>query len=95
MHVGDQGIHLSFNLSGNSRKKTDLPADHCLEAIRLSAMCTPGLTPHSLYWEHIESPKVAARPNVPRECVNWDMLGNWMDARAYTLADLVKENLRQ
>lgn len=95
MHVGDQSICLFSDLRRKTWKRTDVPTDHCLEAIRLSAMCTPDLTPHSLYWEHIESPKVAARPDVPRDCVNWDMLGSWMEARAYTLADLVKANARQ
>ena len=57
--------------------------EHCLEAIRTSILCQPDLTPNRFYWSGREWHDLSVKPDVSRECVNWNRLERFMHARGY------------
>lgn len=67
-------------------------AGHCLESIRQSVMCTPDLTPRSVFWEDAERTNIAVNPSARQTCVDWPSLVQWEQSRAYNLNDLWDEN---
>ena len=67
-------------------------AGHCLEAVRQSVMCTPDLTPRSVFWEDEERTNIAVNPSSRQQCVDWSSLVEWERTRSYSLQDLWDAN---
>lgn len=88
-----QFLHPDYYYEGLSRddKAWDslyMHVDHCLEALRQAAMCTPDLNIFTLTWEpgrrkpDVDFPQAHA-------CVDWTALSKWTKSRATTYLDVV------
>jgi hypothetical protein len=54
---------------------------HCIEALRVAAMCTADLGLYSFVWTGADATKPSARSSSPRKCVNWDTINQWSRSR--------------
>ena len=53
-------------------------------------MCHPDLTPDRFYWSDRPWHDLSVRPDVTRECVDWNKLEAFMKDRRYDGADILK-----
>ena len=54
---------------------------HCIEVLRLSAMCTADLGMYSFFWSSPDATKPNARSSAPRECRKWAQVDEWSRER--------------
>jgi hypothetical protein len=54
---------------------------HCIEVLRLSAMCTADLGMYSFFWSSSDAEKPTARSSAPRKCYNWTQIDSWSRER--------------
>jgi hypothetical protein len=63
---------------------TNILADHCIEAIRLSLMCAGNTAMYSFQWpdsnEKVRKPKT--KTNSERTCVDWSVIEAWAQNRS-------------
>lgn len=62
--------------------------DHCLEALRQAAMCTPDLNIFTLAWQSGRRKPDVDFPQA-HACVDWSALSAWTKSRATTYMDVV------
>ncbi|KAL6714951.1 hypothetical protein ACLMJK_007211 [Lecanora helva] len=48
------------------------------------------LTPNRFYWSDRPWHDLSVRPDVTRECINWDSLEGFMRGRRYDAGDILK-----
>ncbi|CAI6339175.1 unnamed protein product [Periconia digitata] len=54
--------------------------DHCLEALRVSLMCTANLGVYTFRWDS-DPDRPLPKSNAERRCVDWDSLEQWAWSR--------------
>ncbi|KAF2828991.1 hypothetical protein CC86DRAFT_403642 [Ophiobolus disseminans] len=54
---------------------------HCIEVLRLSAMCTADLGLYSFFWSSSDALKPTARSSAPRKCKRWSQIDDWTRER--------------
>lgn len=81
---------VKFTLSVRFAATDTKGLDHCLEALRTSMMCHPDLTPNNYFWSHDERHEISVGPDVPRECVDWSRVQDFMYSRQYDANDMVR-----
>jgi len=58
-------------------------SEHCLEHFRELVMCRGDIAMTAFFYKnHVKAAKLLAE----HECVNWDMLKNWVSARAIDIS---------
>lgn len=55
--------------------------DHCIEVLRVSAICTADLGLYSFVWAGKDATKPQARSNSPRKCMDWSKIEGWSRER--------------
>ncbi|KAF2734163.1 hypothetical protein EJ04DRAFT_394626, partial [Polyplosphaeria fusca] len=58
--------------------------DHCIEALRLSVMCTGDVGMYSFYWKEGQDPRTSkpgTKTRSLRKCVVWDKVQAWSEKR--------------
>lgn len=78
------------NMTAEQRENDLEHSSHCLEALRTSMMCHPDLTTNRFYWSHRPWHDLSVRPDVERECVNWERLESFIRERRYDPGDILK-----
>ncbi|OKL61612.1 hypothetical protein UA08_03613 [Talaromyces atroroseus] len=76
-----QADHYYPNMTAEQKENDLEHSSHCLEALRTSMMCHPDLTTNRFYWSNRPWHDLSVRPDVKRECVNWDRLETFMRER--------------
>ncbi|KAI9674945.1 MAG: hypothetical protein M1822_009007 [Bathelium mastoideum] len=59
--------------------------DHCIEALRISVMCSADTSFYTFYWPNPNAHRPSSKSNAKRYCVNWDALDGWARERAIDL----------
>jgi hypothetical protein len=54
---------------------------HCIEVLRLSAMCTADLGMYTFFWSSADAEKPTARSGTPRKCSKWAQIDGWSRER--------------
>jgi hypothetical protein len=54
---------------------------HCIEALRVSVMCSADLGLYSFIWTGADATKPSARSTSPRKCMDWDTIDRWSRER--------------
>jgi hypothetical protein len=64
--------------------------DHCIEVLRISAMCAADLSLYTFTWPKQEKFKfLDGHAKAPRKCVNWNQLEQWSLRRKISLTPTV------
>ncbi|KAF1973173.1 hypothetical protein BU23DRAFT_465640 [Bimuria novae-zelandiae CBS 107.79] len=64
--------------------------DHCIEVLRLSAMCNADLSLYTFTWpEKEKSDFLDAHSKTPRKCVDWSQVEGWSMRRKVSLTPTV------
>ncbi len=64
-------------------------ADHCLESLRQTVMCSADVSVYALKWTPHSRYKPSVMVPQPHACVDWEALHLWMSGRAASLDDIV------
>lgn len=67
---------------------------HCIEVLRVSAMCSADLGLYSFVWAGPDATKPQARSSSPRKCMDWSKIDQWSRERmiANTHLALLKDD---
>ena len=64
--------------------------DHCIEVLRLSAMCNADLSLYTFTWpEQKDAEFLDAHSKTPRKCVDWDQVEQWSLERSVSLTPTI------
>ena len=55
--------------------------DHCIEVLRVAAMCNGNSGLQAFQWLPNSTGKPATMPLVERQCVDWEVLAQWSKDR--------------
>ncbi|TVY36281.1 Cyclochlorotine biosynthesis protein [Lachnellula subtilissima] len=73
--------HFYPDMTEKQRVNEQRHVEHCLEALRVSTMCTGSTGLWSFEWQPNVT-KAHAKTDAQRSCVDWDALDNWTRERA-------------
>lgn len=52
-------------------------ADHCIESLRETIMCSGNTALISFYWDNPKASQPAAQSNARSKCASWDSIERW------------------
>ncbi|MCJ1477338.1 hypothetical protein MMC13_006009 [Lambiella insularis] len=82
--------HYYPNATESKRQQNMEHTVHCLEALRTSIMCQPDLTILPYFHSGNADHDLTPRPNVVRQCVDWDILHSSTGLRKYDRAQVLR-----
>ncbi|KAF2711444.1 hypothetical protein K504DRAFT_489325 [Pleomassaria siparia CBS 279.74] len=82
--------HYYGNLSDAELKEEEVHIEHCLEWLRIAALCRSDITLTTFRWEGVNGSRLATEYPVPRQCVDSERVLRWSEDRA---VDITQEGL--
>lgn len=64
--------------------------EHCLEWLRVAALCRSDVTLTTFQWEGVNGSRLATEYPIPRQCVDSERVLEWSEARAI---DITQEGI--
>ncbi|KAI0412118.1 hypothetical protein F5X98DRAFT_382919 [Xylaria grammica] len=86
-----QYIHPEYYYSGGQQDWDEIHrhADHCLESLRVEALCKADPSVYTYVWTPHNRVKPAVQITQKAACVDWEGLHTWMKGRAASKDDMV------
>ncbi|MCJ1233296.1 hypothetical protein MMC14_001251 [Varicellaria rhodocarpa] len=69
------------NITSQQQSYEEMHVEHCLEKLRISAMCTGDVGLYTFAWKP-DRPRPITKSSAARNCVNWDTLESWAKSRS-------------
>ncbi|KAF7532289.1 hypothetical protein G7054_g8111 [Neopestalotiopsis clavispora] len=75
------------NISGGELEEQEAHIEHCLEWLRVAALCRGDTTLTTFQWSDAKPGLLETEYPVPRQCVNWDELLQWSEEHAVDITE--------
>ena len=81
-------ISVSLECNAQSHKNADSNSDHCIEMLRLAAICRGDTALSTYSWIGEADAKMpTAVDRSPHQCVDWEVLSSWVRGRAVNISE--------